>query len=251
MMSTRTILIIFCVSTFLACTKEAPAPTNTIDDYTLIYQELLGVEYALLTQDHTEAVLHINSLDDLLKESYNLFCPEESAQLDGARLNNQILKQNILGKKTSSLFDDLRILKASIINLQTDDDYDPYFAFLWRFEEEMDYTTTIAMDPLLDLYEWNEFEDMVACMNQTWQPVRNHSPSPAALNYDPLLYKNQTVYKIYLENAVANFIKAVESNDYENFPLCENAEALRTAYIEYIKTFINSSEITDSFLAQL
>ena len=209
------------------------------------------MEYALLNDNYDTAIHHADNLDALLKDGYKLFCPEESAQIDGARMTNRILVQNIQNKKTQDLLDDLRILKGTIIHLETDDDYDPYFAFLWRFEEDMHYATEIAMDPMLDLYEWNEFTYMVDCMNDSWAPLKMHYPSPEMLNNDPIKYKNQTIHKIYLEKAVDRFNTAVETADYIKYPLCESAEDVRNAYIEYLNSFIESIKMPNEFLAKL
>lgn len=252
MMSTRIAhLLVIGSLWFWSCSQpEVENPPKSVDHATL-YQELLGIEHGLWTKDYDQAKNHSKNLDMILKNGYNLFCPEESAHIDGARMINAILVQDIGNKNYEKLMDDLRILKASIINMETDDDYDPYFAFLWRFEEEMYATTKVAIDPMLDLYEWNEFEDMVACMNQTWEPIRMHTPSPEILDNDPAKYKNQTVYKIYLENAMKTFNTAVTTNDYENYPLCESAEAVRNAYIDYINTFIQYSTGTEFFMAKI
>lgn len=251
-MSTNYFALIICLSiAFLSCSKTPPQKQMSVDEHVMIYQELLSMEYALLTKKHKQAIVHANSLDELLKNNYNLYCPNESDQIDGARMTNHILKENIANANTKDLLDDLRVLKATIINLETDDDYDPYFAFLWRFEEEMFAATKVAIDPMLDLYEWNEFEDMVYCMNQSWEPVRLHFPSPKFLDYDTAKYKNQTVYKIYLENALEQFNKSVNSDDYEKYPICESAEAVRSAYLDYIKTFIQSSIGSDLMLAKI
>ena len=150
---------------FWSCSDTQPQQQSSAEEHVMIYQELLGIEHALLTSQYNVAVGHSDNLNELLKNGYNLFCPNESSKIDGARMTNHLLKQSLKENNVNDLLDDLRMLKATIINLETDDDYDPYFAFLWRFEEEMYATTQVAIDPMLDLYEWNEFEDMVDCMN--------------------------------------------------------------------------------------
>jgi len=254
MPSIRTIVLLMIIaSIFWNCNNQQSIPqSNSTDpDHAILYQELLSIEYALLSEDYNQALEHSSNLDEILKNGYNLFCPSESAQIDGARLTNQILVQHINKLKTNDLLDDLRILKGTIISLETDDDYDPYFAFLWRFEEDMYTTTQVAMDPMLDLFEWNEFNNMVACMKDSWQPLKMHFPSSEMLNNDPVKFKNQSVYKIYLEKAVNNFNQAVESADYQNYPLCDAAKQVRVAYKAYISTFIQAMKRSDSFLATL
>ena len=244
--------------TFLAlclgsCSQEQYLSTtsNSVDDQVLIYQELMRMEYALLTSDYKKLLVHSQDLDQVLRDNYNLFCPEESAQIDGARMSNKILAQNVKSKSKHHLLDDLRILKGTIVHLVSDEDYDPFFAFLWSFEEDMYFTTSIAMDPKLDLYEWNEFQVAVACMNESWKPLQIHRPSAEMLDNDPKKYKNQSVYKIYLEKALEEFNLAVSSADYIQYPLCDAAENVQRAYIDYIKTFIEQEVVDDTFMAQL
>jgi len=234
-----------------SCSKDQPLPLETGDEHVLIYQELLRMEYAILTDDHAKLIEHSNNLDMLLKNNYNLFCPEESSQIDGARMTNKILAQHTQTEKKHILLDDLRILKGTIVHLVSDEDYDPYFAFLWRFEEDMYLSTMIAMDPMLDLYEWNEFQAAVECMNDSWRPVQLHFPSAEMLDNNPLKYKNQSVFKIYLEKALDEFNLAVSTADYEKYPLCESAEEVQKAYIAYIKTFTEGNIDSDSFIAKL
>ena len=246
------ILFLLFTSAIWSCSKDQPKSTaDNETDKVHIYQELLNMEYALLISDYTNLKYHSTHLDELLIDGYNLFCPAESNQINGARFTNKMLVKHVNNGQLHKLPDDLRILKASIINLETDDDYDPYFSFLWRFEEEMDAATQIAMDPMLDLLEWNEFTYRVDCMNNSWQSVKMHRPSPEILNHDPEKFKNQSVFKIYLKNAIEEFIKGVELADYEQYPLCELAEEVRKTYIAYIKTFIQDPIQDDSFLAKL
>lgn len=240
------------IFSFESCIQNQQSiPFEPSNDYTLIYQEILSMEYALLNEDYDIVIHHSNNLDAVLKDGYKLFCPEESAQIDGARMTNRILVQHIQNRAYQDLLDDLRILKGTIIHLESDDDYDPYFAFLWRFEEDMHTATGIAMDPKLDLYEWNEFTYAVDCMNDSWTPLKMHFPSPEILNNDPVKYKKQTVHKIYLEKAIDKFNTAVRTADYEQYPLCETAEVVREAYVEYLNTFLESIRESDTFLARL
>lgn len=251
-MSTNNFAFILILSFLLwNCNSPQSQQQQSTDEHAMIYQELLGIEYALLTSKKDIAIDHSENLDEILKNGYNLFCSNESLKIDGARMTNNLLKQHIENNNTNDLLDELRLLKATIINLETDDDYDPYFAFLWRFEEEMYATTQVAIDPMLDLYEWNEFDNMVDCMNQVWEPLRLHSPSPEILDHDQEKIKTQTVHKIYLDKSIEHFNKAVKSTDYEVYPICESAEAVREAYIQYIKTFIQLSGSTDIMLAKM
>ncbi len=244
-------ILLLIISALWSCSKNNSQPLTSTDEHALIYQELLSMEYALLIDDYDLLTQHAESLDVLLKDSYNLFCPEESAQIDGARMTNQILVQHIDVESSATLLDDLRILKGTIINLVSDDEYDPFFAFLWRFEEDMYNTTEVAMDPMLDLYEWNEFEALAECMNDSWQPLKLHRPSAEILDYDPDKFKNQSIYKIYLEKAVEDFNQAVRSADYQQYPLCDVSEEVRKAYVAYIKSFIKGKVESDTFLAKL
>lgn len=250
-MKTLTNIFIFSMIAmlFVSCDQSASIEDNRPVDHTTIYQDLIQLEYSILNQDYETAAQHSKNVDKLLKENYNLFCPEESAQIDGARMSNRILAQHLADANRDKLLDDLRILKATIIHLSTDEDYDPYMAFLWRFEEDMYAATGVAIDPMLDLYEWNEFEVFVACMNESWYAVQHHQPSAALLDHDEAQYKNQSLHKIYLEKAIEDFNISVNEAGSEDFPLCESAESLRDAYTQYIKTFIENRLASDSFLA--
>ena len=90
-MSTIKSISLFLALLILGCTTESnvqPLPTTNQAD---IYQELLLMEYNLLNKNYEATIQHSNTLDALLKDNYNLFCAEESAQIDGARMSNAIL----------------------------------------------------------------------------------------------------------------------------------------------------------------
>ena len=244
-------LFIFAIILVSSCTVDKPETTQITDGHTLIYQDLINMEYALLTQDYKSAEFYSDNLDTHLKDGYKLYCPDESAQIDGARLTNKIFAQHLEEKNLETLLDDLRILKGTVVSLVSDDDYDPFLAFLWRFEEDMYYATETAMDPMLDKYDWNEFKLMVDCMNDSWYPLQLHYPSPEILDHDEERFKNQTKYKIYLQKAIEKFNAAVETADYSKNPICEPAEDIRKAYLAYINTFIIRDTGKQDFMATL
>jgi len=253
MMKFKSLLLIPGLAFFMmhCTTVEEPQTKVSKTSQVLVYQVLLNMEYAMLQEDYESVAEYSKSLEQILKGGYKLYCPSESTQIDGARMTNHLLASHLAKKNKNQLLDDLRILKGTIIYLSSDEDYDPYYGFLWRFEEDMFAATEIAADPMLDLYEWNEFQVFVACMNNSWQPLKMHYPSPELLNYDTEKYKAQTMKKIYLEKAVTQFNEIVDHADDDIYPLCDAAQDLREAYKSYIYTLIQSHNGTDHFMATL
>jgi hypothetical protein len=212
---------------------------------------MLHLEYNLLSSEYQDATYNVQNIDHLLKVEYNMFCLGQSTQIDAARLVNHMIAQNINQNIKNGLLDDLRVLKSIILSLEVDDDFDPYLAYLWIFEEDMYEVTEVAMDPMLGLYEWNEFMVMVESMNMNWQTVLLHQPSTEIIYKDEIQNKNQSTYKIFLDKSIDSFNYAVQSDDYETHSLCDNAELLRMAYKDYIYSLINPPAENRKFLAKL
>ena len=224
---------------FVACEKDESIFIDPSKRYNNLLQEMLNLEYSIYNEDVDGAIFYTNNIDKNLTKSYNLFCPEESSRIDAARLVNHILAKNIEQGQTQSAWNDFRGLKALIMNMKTEANHDPYLGLLWLFEEEMFVATSIAIDPMLKLYEYNEFEGIVNCMNTLWISVKTHQPSIDLVDGDYTRYKNQAIYKIYLGQVIDSFFVAVDSADWEDMPLCESAEHVREAYKNYIFSLIS------------
>ena len=231
------LLLIASVS-FMGCLEDTAESNAVTDSYTSLFLNLMGTEYEIYEKDYKMADEYLSSIEETLKASYNVFCPYEGYRIDAARLSISQLQKKMTSRSRNANLDHLRGIKAQIVLLDTEEYFDPYFHFLWRFEEEMNGATTAAIDPMLGLHEWNEFEEMVNCMNNRWQRVQMNYLSPVTFEYDPIQYKQQISEKINLDAAVKLFNLAVQDEEGIKYDLCESGEYLQKSYYQYIKSMI-------------
>lgn len=223
----------------------------TIDEFSVTQLIFSKIEYDLYTGDRNAATLHTRELGLRIEADSEMYCYEEFDQIRTLVDDLGVFANRLSDEDEEWALDKLRDLKGQFVMLQTEVDYDPYLFLIWRFEEEMYYTTKAAMDPKLDLYEWGEFQMMVDCMNDNWTSVRLHYPSIDLFAGNELSYKIQTTAKIQLQTTLDEFNKAVDSDDYITYVLCDHGEQLREGYIRYIKTIVNQNDELMPFLATI
>ncbi len=243
------------LSIFYSCENESNNQTisysEQIDDHSKTQLLFSTIEYDLYVAEKELAKLHTIDLIDNIEISQKIYCQDENNDIKLLLEDLHIYADQVSNEPNHWSLEKLRELKGQYISLQTRDSYDPYLYQLWRFEEEMYYTTKAAMDPKLDLYEWGEFQMMVDCMNEDWQLVNLHYPSIELFGKNELGYKIQTMAKIHLQKSIEELNEAVRSDDYINYDLCNYATILREKYINYIKTFIAQEEELLPFLATI
>jgi len=220
-----------------------------IDEFAMTQLLFSQIEYDLYVGDRNAAALHAHDLGLRIEADSEMYCYEEFDDIRTLVEDLDSYASKIANEEEDWSLDKLRDLKGQFFMLQTEVDYDPYMFLIWRFEEEMYYTTKAAMDPKLDLYEWGEFQMMVDCMNEDWTSVRLHYPSVDLFDDNELSYKIQTTAKIQLQESLDRFNQAVDSDDHITYVLCDHGEQLRTSYIRYIKTFVDQEDELEPFLA--
>lgn len=247
------LFIILSLNTLYSCEEDTKTQyvveNDNIDDISSTQLLFSAIEYDLYTAEKKQANRHTNYLIEKISQGKKLYCTQEIEDVQRLISDLETFETEILYKSEHSSLEELRDLKGRYIMLQTKDDHDPYLYQLWRYEEEMYYTTKAAMDPKLDLYEWGEFQMMVDCMNENWYMVNLHYPSIELFGNNKLGYKIQTTAKIHLQKSMDQFNIAVQSDDYQKYDLCNHGMLLRESYIKYINTFIGQDDGMLLFLA--
>lgn len=245
-----TILISFILS---SCADE-PSSTaeHNIDRHQAMQLAISSIEYDLYVDDRVKASTHVEIWAHLLNTCDTEYCMEDEMQVQALVRNIAAYHRTVTGGSQELALERLRMLKAQFMNLNTTDNVETYLYDVWRYEEEMYYATKAAMDPMLDLYDWGEFEAMVICLNQLWDRVRRHYPSQQLLHNDQLAYRIQTVAKAELLQSMKKFNDAVSDEDYHTDQLSESASSLRSSYIGYLMTIVSYEyEMKGSFLVGL
>lgn len=250
----KTLTVIVLIS--MAGCEQKPVVTfviaNTpIDNFSATQLQFTKIEYSLYIRDKALACTHAKDLSSKIRSMNKIFCLEEIEEVHMLITNIERYAIKVAIENVDRSLDQLRTLKGRFMMIQTVNDHNTYLYNIWRFEEEMYYTTKAAIDPMLGLYEWGEFEQMVECMNEDWQIVQLHHPSSALFENNGLAYKIQTMARIDLQKFITRFNQATKSDDYKTNGICEHAMALRESYIAYIKTFVDQIEEQKPFLSTM
>jgi len=220
------------------CDREINNVDLSEDSYTALHKHILTAELNMYQNDIGDLESNLNKVIELLKDDKNLFCPFQNAKINEAIS----VSQNILDKSTIAgldyQLDQLRLFKRHIYNMDTDSEIDFFVLYLWHYEEQMYHSTKAAIDPKLDLYEWEEFVDEVSCLSESWDILNHHYPAPRTLDYDQLKYKNQVVVKEELKKATLAFTTLVTYGQADQNVVRYSAEYLRKKYIEYLEVLI-------------
>lgn len=241
-MRSKMIAILAFSTLMLAQCAESMSDTKSqempVDPYISTQLLFSNVEYYVYTEDKTNAVMHIMQLYQNLSDHADVYCPDDGARVGSLADAVMRYAQQLTRHDVQSSLEKLRELKRQFLLINAHQDTDHYLYHLWQYEEDMYYTTNAAMDPMLNLYEWNEFVQMVACMNDDWELVKRHYPSAELLGNEQIQYKALTKSKINLEESMLRFNHAVDSDNYLKYDLCDHGAALRQTYVEYLKTLV-------------
>ncbi|HMQ06833.1 MAG TPA: hypothetical protein PKC30_05995 [Saprospiraceae bacterium] len=201
-------------------------PEPTINPYRLEYR-IMELEYAILEKDGSRVRLTADQIKFML---------EESMMNATARRNLiDILDKIIIYRNQDRNFDLISIFKLEY--LKEVYDKEDYLPLLWQFGNDLVEATTVAMDPKLDLYDWNEFKEIVDCMDGSYQLLSRSSPDMDLLLYSPGKSELHPKYFNDLRTNMERFIKAIQSDDWMVHSLDESARALLESYKKYLLFF--------------
>lgn len=241
-------LIIILVSLFScqSITEDEPVKAFVYTDALLAITE---VEHAIYSENYDQANSILSELDILIMNCEDALCTKGEGDIESIISDVQYLENCDSQCDKDHRLDKLRVIKSKMMMLELDDEYDPYIFMLWQFEEDMYYASKAAMDPMLDLYEWDEFENMVLCMNENWNRVMYHYPSYETLGGDDGYYRNQVAKKIILNKQIEVFYRSVIDFQTEDDFVCVSAFKMREAYKTYLKALLMLEDPSNIYLA--
>jgi hypothetical protein len=239
------------VINFYSCSNDSNSALEFVEVDPMIDAQLLfsSIEYNLYMGKRQKASLQATTLLKSISDNTKVSTTKNLKIYKDLLNNIASYSSQIKHKSEHWSLEELRDLKGQFIMMENKDDYNPFLFNLWKYEEAMYYTTKAAIDPMLDLYEWGEFQPLVTCMNQEWKSVISHYPALELFDSNRLSYKIQTLAKIRLQKTMDNFNIAVNSDDYINYDLCDYGFALRESYVQYLKTIVDQQSELEPHLA--
>lgn len=158
---------------------------------------------------------------------------EEAFRMTDAWLSDAYFSIDAVQPKDAYIF--LDHVRYQMMELRSQHDIDYYLDNVWEFEASLDLAEEVAIDQMLCLLDYCEFEDIVKDMNEQWKIVEEAKFDAELFNLDPEDLKVLNNQKEKLQEAIIVFNQAVEEMEGEN--LAMTATFLRQAYLEYLAGF--------------
>ena len=241
-------LLSIAIALNFGCQKDDSNTKLQQSNYSELHASILATEYAIYQKKDNDTKSHLKQIVEQIKNSDELFCPYQDIEIEAATYIATDLVENAKTKDQDYQLDQLRTLKTHIYNLNTNSEMDIFLLYLWDFEKQMHATTKAALDPKLDLYEWNEFVQLTECLSEAWQILNHHFPTPETLGYDAQKLKTQTLAKDDLEKALKKFASTVYKSNTRSEYLESVALNLREIYTAYIGSIVNDPLLQYSYL---
>jgi hypothetical protein len=158
---------------------------------------------------------------------------QEAFRMTDAWLSDAYFSIDAMQPKEAYIF--LDHVRYQMMDLRIKNDIDYYLDDVWEFEASLDLAEEVAVDQMLCLLDYCEFEDIVKDLNEQWKIMTKAKVAAELfdLNAEDLkVLKNK---KEKLQAAIIVFNQAVEEMEREN--LAMTATFLRQAYLEYLAGF--------------
>lgn len=242
------ILLSIAIVINFGCQEKISTTELQQSKYSELHTSILATEYAIYQKNDDDTKSHLSQIVRQINDSSKLFCPYQDIEIDAATYIASDLVENAKMKDQDYQLDQLRILKTHIYNLDTNSEMDIFLLYLWDFEKQMHANTKAALDPKLDLYEWNEFIQLTECLSEAWSILNHHFPTPETLGYDALKLKSQTLAKDDLGKALKIFTSTVYKSNTRSEYLESVTLNLREIYTAYIGSIVNDPLLQYSYL---
>lgn len=184
------------------------------------------------------AVFFLNHSWQKVNRKYKSLNPEnddwqETFRMTDAWLSDAYFSIDAMQPKEAYIF--LDHVRYQMMDLRLKNNIDYYLDDVWEFEASLDLAEEVAVDQMLCLLDYCEFEDIVKDLNDQWKIVTKAKVDAELfdLNTDDLKVLNNQ--KKSLQEAITVFNQAVQEMEGEN--LAMTATFLRQAYLEYLAGF--------------
>lgn len=185
-----------------------------------------------------KSVFFLNHTWQKVNRKYKNLKPEdddwqEAFRMTDAWLSDAYFSIDAIQPKEAYIF--LDHVRYQMMDLRSQHDIDYYLDNVWEFEASLDLAEEVAIDQMLCLLDYCEFEDIVKDLNEQWKIVKQAKVDAELFNLDTEDLKVLNNQKEKLREAIIVFNQAVDEMEGEN--LAMTATFLRQAYLEYLAGF--------------
>ena len=184
------------------------------------------------------AVFFLNHSWQKVNRKYKDLCPEnddwqEAFRMTDAWLSDAYFSIDAMHPKEAYIF--LDHVRYQMIELRAKNELGYYLDKVWEFEASLDLAEEVAIDQMLCLLDYCEFEDIVKDLNDQWKVVKRAKIDDELFDLGVEDLKVLNIQKEKLQEAIIIFNQAVEEMEGEN--LAMTATFLRQAYLEFLAGF--------------
>lgn len=184
------------------------------------------------------AVFFLNHSWQKLNRKYKNQFPEnddwnETFRMTDAWLTDAYHSINEMQQKEAYIF--LDHVRYQMIELRSQNDLKYYLDEVWEFEASLDVAEEVAVDQMLCLLDYCEFEEIVDDLNEQWTVLMHKKVDYKLFEMNGDEIDQLQKQKKKLSEALVVFNQAVEEMEGEN--LAMTATFLRQAYLEYLANF--------------
>ncbi|MFK7773122.1 MAG: hypothetical protein AB8F94_13325 [Saprospiraceae bacterium] len=185
-----------------------------------------------------KSVFFLNHSWQKINRKYKNLNPEnddwqEAFRMTDAWLSDAYFSIDAMQPRDAYIF--LDHVRYQMLELRIQNGIDYYLDDVWEFEASLDLVEEVAVDQMLCLLDYSEFEEIVKDLNEQWNIVKKAKVDGELFDLDAdglIALKNQ---KKKMQEAIIVFNQAVEEMEGEN--LAMTATFLRQAYLEYLAGF--------------
>lgn len=126
-------------------------------------------------------------------------------------------------------------VRYQMIELRKQNNIEYFLDDIWEFEARLDLVEEVAVDQMLCLLDYCEFEEIVEDMNKAWKAVEPVIVDFELFGMDGSKFKKLNYNEGKLKSALREFNLAVVETDGEN--LAVTSALLRVAYLDYLSSY--------------
>lgn len=206
-----------------------------IDDSMRMEKKVMALELAVLEDDKANSFLYCNELLIMLDEEAELYNTPGHKVKPVEEILESILENNYDHRRKEVIS---HLKSIYLQNIYEEGQNGQFLPIFWVFGSDLLEATNTGMDPLMDLYEWNEFSGQVSCLQESWKLLNLHKPDFEILNFNE---ENVEAYakKLSVLNAsMESLIKGMENIKYEGQGIYFLSEDLYNSYLDLLRFII-------------
>ncbi len=233
------LVFVFIISTGSSCEKK---------EVNVLLQDMASFDRAFIPvlfyvrhgemDNARKSVFFLNHTWKRFNEKYKNLNPENDNWGEAFRMADAWLSDAYTSIDASSPEDTYIFLdhvRYQMVELREQNNFEYFLDDVWEFEARLDLVEEVAVDQMLCLLDYCEFEYLVADMNDAWEVVEPTIVDVELFGLDGKKIKELNYNESKLKSALREFNLAVEEADGEN--LAVTAAFLRVAYLDYLSSY--------------